>query len=281
MAMCVRRAVMACIVTCMASLPASPRPVSAQLRPLDPLEWRALSGSGSAHGAVGGGMFTGQRASLAGTRGTLLELGTWMITYRSGRFAFEFTGTAVRRFRDDERLTDAAPAVDDTGLGMRTDAGDVRIGTVLRVAGAPDRHVLALRFGTRLPTPSDEPGLERDRTDFYATAAGRTFVASGLRLFGEAGVGIHSTIVQTYPQSDVLIYVAGAERRWNRGGLSAAIVGHDDLHRRVIRGNEDLSELRLTGWLGSTRRLEATLVRGIAEFSPEWGLLVRFGALLW
>ena len=272
---------MACIVTCMATLPASPRPVSAQLRPLDPLEWRTLTSAGSAHAALGAGAFAGQRASLAGTRGSLLELGTWMISYRSGRFAFEFTGTAVRRFSDDERLTDAAPAVDDTGLGVRTDAGDVRIGTVLRVAGAPDRHVLALRFGTRLPTPSDEPGLERDRTDFYATAAGRTLVAPGLLLFGEAGVGIHSTIVQTYPQSDVLIYVAGVEHRWNGAGLSAAIVGHDDLHRRVIRGNEDLSELRLTGRLGERRWLEATLVRGLAEFSPDWGLLVRAGARLW
>jgi hypothetical protein len=278
--MCVALALLACIVTCIGVL-LCPADASAQLRPLDPLEWRALASDGQAFAAAGVGILSAQRASLAGTRGTLLELGNWLIAYRSGRIALEFGGTAVRRFEDDERLAPPAAAAGEPANGVRVDAGDVRIGTILRLLGSVDRHVVALRFGTRLPTPSDEPGLDRDRTDFYATAAGRTRVAAGLRLFGEAGVGIHSTIIDHYPQSDVLVYAAGIEQRWSGGGVRAGVVGHDDLHERVIRGNEDLSELRVTGWLGRARWIEATVVRGIAEFSPRWGVLVRAGARLW
>lgn len=278
---CDLRAALACIVTLVAVLLVPSRPLHAQLRPLDPLEWRALSSQGAAYVGVGLGILQGQRASLAGTRGSLLELGNWMIAYHTGRIGIEFTGTAVRRFEDEERFTAPSAVVEDPDAGVRVDAGDVRIGTVLRVAGDVDRNVVAIRFGTRLPTPSDEPGLDRDRTDFYATTACRALLAPGLRVFGEAGVGIHSTIIDSYPQSDVLVYAAGVEQQLARGGIRAGIVGHDDLHRRVIRGNEDLAEVRVTGWLGSARWIEATLVRGVARFSPEWGLLLRAGTRLW
>ena len=279
--MCGLQMLLACIVTLIIVLASPSRSLHAQLRPLDPFEWRTLSAEGAAYVAVGAGLLDGQRASLAGTRGSLFELGNWLIAYHSGRIGIEFSGTAVRRFEDEDRFTAPLSVVEDPDAGVRVDAGDVRIGTVLRVAGDVDRHVVALRFGTRLPTPSDEPGLDRDRTDFYATAAARTLVARGLRLSGEAGVGIHSTIIDSYPQSDVLVYSAGIEQRFARGGIRAGIVGHDDLHRRVIRGNEDLSEVRVTGWLGDARWIEATLVRGVASFSPQWGLLVRAGARVW
>ncbi|MGH7444567.1 MAG: hypothetical protein ACREKM_06810, partial [Longimicrobiales bacterium] len=129
----------------------------------------------------------------------------------------------------------------------------------------------------------DEPGLDRDRTDFFGTAAARHRVAKGIRVFAEAGVGIHSTVFDDYPQSDALVYSAGVEaaRRHGRAGLRLQVVGHDDLHRRVIRGNEDLAELRLGGWLGGPRWIEAQVVRGLAEFSPSWGILLRGGLTLW
>lgn len=259
------------------------RPLAAQLRPLEPIVWRGLDGSAHTHAGIGLGLLTDQRASLAGTRGTLLEIGNWFVTYRSGRIALEFAGTALRRF-EDEAVLDAPFARTDAPDGAaRVDAGDVRVATIVRLLGDVDRSVLALRFGTRLPTTSDEPGLDRDRTDFFATLAARHRLVPGIRVFAETGVGINSTVLESYPQSDVLVYSAGVEaaRRRNAAGLRLQVVGNDDLHRRVIRGNEDLAELRLGGWLGERRWIEVEIVHGLAEFSPAWGVLLEGGMKLW
>ncbi len=258
-----------------------PHESAAQMRPLEPVLWQAYEADAEMRAGVGIGVMDGQRASLAGTRGTLYELGNWFITYRSGRFTLEFAGTAVRMFEDDDVLSPPFERTDPPDGDARVDAGDVRIATLLRLAGDVERSIVALRFGTRLPTTSDEPGMDRDRTDFFGTAIARHALHENLRLFGEAGVGIHSTIVEDYPQSDVLIYNAGIEASLDNAGLRFQVLGHDDLHRRVIRGNEDLAELRFGGWLGERRRVEVHVVRGLAEFSPRWGILVTGGMALW
>lgn len=258
-----------------------PHEANAQLRPLEPVRWEAYTDATAARAGIGIALISDQRASLAGTRGTLLELGNWFITYRSGRLALEFAGTAVRRFEDDEVLSPAFERTDAPDGDARIDAGDVRIATLLRLAGDGDGSIAVLRFGTRLPTTSDEPGLDRDRTDFFGTAAGRAVLHPMVHVFGEAGVGIHSTIIEDYPQSDVLIYNAGIEAMTDAAGVRLQVLGHDDLHRRVIRGNEDLAELRLGGWLGERRRIEVHVIRGLAEFSPGWGVLLMGGMALW
>lgn len=270
---------LACIVSLLLGL--SPRVTAGQLRPLEPVRWEALTGASTARAGMGIGVLTDQRASLAGTRGTLVEIGNWFITYRSGRLALEFSGTAVRWFEDEDVLTPPFVRTDPSDGNARTDAGDVRIATLLRLFGESDAAMAGLRFGTRLPTPSDEPGLDRDRTDFFATAIGRARVHGAVYVFGEAGVGIHSTIVEDYPQSDVLIYNAGIEAASGAGGVRVQVLGHDDLHRRVIRGNEDLAELRFGGWLGERRRIEVHAVRGLADFSPRWGVLLMGGIRVW
>lgn len=261
------------------TLPGLALPVTAraQLRPLEPVEWRAFDAGASMRAALGAGVLADQRASLAGTRGTLQELGNWLLTFRSGRFAFEFAGTAVRRFEDEDVLSAPFARTDPPDGEARMDAGDVRIATLLHVLGDLERSPVVLRFGTRLPTTSDEPGLDRDRTDFFATAAARHRLSARVRVFGEAGVGINSTIVESYPQSDVLLYAAGLEALIAAVTLSALVTGQDDLHERVIRGNEDLAEMRVGAAIGDRRWIEIELVRGIAEFSPGWGLLVQAG----
>lgn len=274
---------MVCVASCTLLVLFSARPSAAQLRPLEPIVWRGLDASAHTHGGIGIGILNDQRASLAGTRGTLLEIGNWFVTYRSDRIALEFAGTAVRRFEDGEVLDAPFARTDPPDGEARMDAGDVRLATIIRLFGDVDRSVLAVRFGTRLPTTSDEPGLDRDRTDFFGTAAARHRLARGIRVFAEAGVGINSTILDSYPQSDVLVYSAGVEaaRRRGRAGVRLQVIGQDDLHRRVIRGNEDLAELRLGAWLGGRSWIEAEIVRGLAEFSPSWGVLLEGGMTLW
>src|SRR5690606_41221388 len=154
----------------------------------------------TARAGMGIGVLTDQRASLAGTRGTLVEIGNWFITYRSGRLALEFSGTAVRWFEDEDVLTPPFVRTDPSDGNARTDAGDVRIATLLRLLGESDAAMAGLRFGTRLPTPSDEPGLDVDRTDFFATAIGGALVHGIGYVFGWAGVGVPQSHVRGHAQ---------------------------------------------------------------------------------
>ena len=100
-----------------------------------------------------------------------------------------------------------------------------------------------LRFGATIPTTSNESGLDRDRTDVFALLSAR-YRRGALSLSAENGVGINGTMVPGLPQSDVWTYAFGAA--YDLGGvvLATDFVGRQDGHGYVIRGNEDLRELR-------------------------------------
>ena len=58
---------------------------------------------------------------------------------------------------------------------------------------------------------------------------------------------------------------------------TAVIVGHQDGHGWEVRGNEDLSELRVGVRVGRSRWVQAQFVKGLATFSPAAGLLLSAG----
>ena len=259
---------------------AFPRPLAAQLRPLDPLEWQAFDAAEPVRLELGVGAFSGQRASLAGVRGVLWEIGLVRVSWRTGRVLFEASGTAFRAFRDDVRLEAPAAGVSRTTGGLRTDAGDWELATALQLTQSNAPVSLALRFGTRLPTTDNRVGLERDATDFFAAVAGR-WRAGHLALSAESGVGIHGTRDPDFEQSDVWLYVLAVEYR--RGWLAPRIelVGQEDgLEHRAPRGTEELRELRLGVRAGRKRWVELLLVRGLEEFSPATGVTIGVGILL-
>src|SRR5688500_2111119 len=59
-------------------------PLSGQLRPLEPLNWRVFETSQNAHASMRLGFLQEQRASLAGTSGNLFELGELQLALRVG-----------------------------------------------------------------------------------------------------------------------------------------------------------------------------------------------------
>jgi len=252
-----------------------PRAAAGQLRPIDPIGWDVLDPAHSWIADVGVGVMQNQLASLAGTRGDLLELGNFRVAWRSGRIGVEIAGTLVRRFRDGSVFADPVLGANPPDGQIRQDAGDVRAATLIRLNGASPVQV-ALRFGTRLPTTSEEVGLDRDRTDFFATLGAR-YRMGLLSVGGESGVAINGTRVDGVDQLDVWTYSLGVDYRFGPVTSSGAIVGHNDMHRRVIRGNEDLNELRLGVRAGDRVRFAATFVQGLADFSPDRGLLVSIG----
>ena len=254
-------------------------PICGQLRPLEPFFWDAFSGAPlrvSARVA----WLDDQPASLAGTVGRLIEIGEVRLLVRTGAVVLEFAGTPQRLFQDQRVFalpTGGAltPPVD----GERHDAGDYRVATAVRFTRADARWLAALRFGTRLPTTDNRVGLDRDQTDFFALA-GAQYRHSRLRVSAELGGGINGTRSHTFEQSDVLVYTAALEYAGELVSPRLVVVRQDDLSTRILRGNEDLAELRASVRVGVRRWLEAGAVYGLREFSPHSGFWLGGGVAL-
>jgi hypothetical protein len=264
----------AALSICAAAFPVC---ASAQLRPLEQADWRLIRGAETVSARVGASRFSGQRASLAGTSGTLWEAGTFSLAWRTGRVTLEASGSAQRFFREDSRFADPHPEVRPADDGRRHDSGEYRIGTSVRLT--PDRYPLAaaVRFGTRLPTTDNRTGLDRDAVDFFALVGAAGTVRSVL-LSAEAGLGIHSTREVRFEQEDVLLYSLRAELTGRGVTPSIEIVGqrHGPTHD-AIRGVEDLGEIRAGLRAGSRVYASVEGVLGYEDFSPSSGFIVAVG----
>lgn len=258
---------------------ASPGALHAQLRPLDPIDWRIFDDGARVIAGAGAGVLWDQPAPLAGTRGRLLELGRWSIAFRSARIAVELGGTALWRLTEQDTVMPPVPEVAPAD-GVRQDAGSAFASTAVRIS--PDHWPadLLLRFGATVPTTSDESGLDRDRTDLFALLAMR-YGHGSFALTAENGVGINGTLRPDLPQSDVWMYAFGASYTLPGVRVAADLVGRQDGHAYVIRGNEDLHEVRAGIDVGSARWLRLRYVHGLsADAAPAHGLRISAGVLL-
>ena len=258
---------------------AAPDRAAAQLRPLEPLEWRIFDERVVFVGGVGAGMLSDQPATLAGTRGTLLEIGTYSLTVRSGRIAIQAGGTALWRLTEDDTVEAPSEVVEPVD-GARQEPGLAFVSTAFRMSRDAWPADVVLRFGATVPTTSNESGLERDRTDFFALLSAR-YRRRGLALYAENGVGINGTMERGLPQSDVWTYAFGATYALRSLVLAADFVGRQDGHSYVIRGNEDQRELRTGFDVGRARWLRVRYIRGMAaDASPAHGLRISAGIQL-
>ncbi len=251
-------------------------PLAAQLRPLDPLDWGIL-GPHANTVVVGSGFYAGQRASLAGTKGRLLELGAFRASWSLNRVALELSGTALRVFREESRFATPLPGVGPPEQHRREDTGDYRVSTIVQLTHPGSPEGVALRFGVRLPTTDDVRGLERDQTDFFTTLAGR--LARGpWSVVGEIGLGINGTRDLRVGQVDPMLFALSAS--WDFGlftGILAATGQHDTRPNPEFRGTEDLGEGRVGVRVGTAHWVDFSLVRGWTPTSPDVGLSVAFG----
>jgi hypothetical protein len=252
-------------------------PAAAQLRPLEPFEWRMFEDGREVSVQVGGGWLRDQRASLAGTEGTLWEAGNFRAFWRTGRVVLEAGGTVHRRLEEDGLFALPEPDVQPADDGVRRDAGDYRVLTTVRLTSERAPVAAALRFGARLPTTDNTVGLDRDATDFMATAAGRA-ARGRMALQVEAGVGIFGTRERAFEQDDLLIYAVRAEYDAGPVVPMLSVIGQQvGSGHGEIRGNESLGEVRLGARAGGRRWLLAELVAGYTDFSPGLGVLVSAG----
>ena len=251
--------------------------VQAQLRPLQPVDPIVWFDSANVRAHFGAGWLEDQRASLAGTKGRLIELGDVSLLVRTGRVVLEFGGTPQRWLSEESRFAlPAGGAHASTADNRRHDSGDYRVATSVRLASTSARVMPVLRFGARLPTTDNMVGLDRDATDFFGLLGG---VVRHDRLLasGEAGVGINGTRLPNYEQSDVLLYSLTVQYDGGIVTPMAVLVGQEDLKERVIRGNEDLGEARAGVRIGKSRWLQILGVFGYSTFSPSFGVIVAGG----
>lgn len=253
-------------------------PSAAQIRPLEPLPTGTFDEDAPSIFVRGGlGLFTEQRASLAGTIGTLREIGNFTLVWRTGRVALEAGGTVLRVFDDDSTYSSPIASVDAASGPHRTDSGDYRVATAIRLTPDTWPATALLRFGTRLPTTDNTVGIDRDRTDFFALA-GVQSSPGRWRLAGEAGLGVHGTHDPELEQSDVLVYSAIVEYRTPRVAPVISLVGHaDGIRDGSIRGSEELAELRVGARFGRRANLRVEWVRGLVRQSPRSGYLLSVG----
>ena len=254
----------------------TPASAVAQLRPLEPTPSGLFEGESRLSVEAGVSRLYDQRASLAGTSGTLTELGLFAVAWRTGRVALEFAGTARRGFHEQTRFAPPDAEVTPTPDGKRQDSGDYRLSTVLRLTPEDAPITGLLRFGTRLPTTDNRTGLDRDVTDFFITL-GASGTRGLLAVAADVGLGIHGTREPRYEQDDLLLYAARAE--WRAGAWTPSVMTVGQWHGTKhpdIRSVEDLGEVRLGLRYGRQRWIRVEVVRGHTPFAPSSG--VRFTA---
>lgn len=267
---------------------ALPPALHAQLRPLDPVDLSGLGRSGWTV-VTGVGGLAGQKASLAGVNGDLLELANMRVAWSLDRVVLELSGTLLRIYDDRETYVDPVGDARPSDGTLRVDAGDLRVSTLVRLDGSDDDTPVALRFGTRLPTTDNRVGLGRDQTDFFATLAARDRWGAWW-VAGELGMGINGTRDTGHEQIDPILFAVSAERSEGRWRPVLEATGqHDPRRNRDRRGNENIGEVRvgtrvsLSGSradaAGGAERpwLSVLFVRGWTSTSPDYGLLVRLG----
>lgn len=260
-------------------IPVASTPVAAQLRPLEPIQWRMYHLNSTGAAELGVAFLDDQRASLAGTTGELWELGNFIVAWRTGLILLEAGGTVYRTLRERDKFALPYPDVAPSDDGRRHDSGDYRISTSIRLTPDRWRAIGVLRFGTRLPTTDNTTGLDRDAVDFFFTlGAGRT--VGSFALTGEAGLGVHSTREERFEQDDLLLYALRAEYR--RFSIIPSLAALGQLHgtsHSALRGVENLGEMRAGLRAGSRRWIRVELVKGYEAFSPSAGLVVTAGIL--
>ena len=267
-------ALVLCIV---ALLSVTPSDLPAQIRPLEPLDLCVYACGRHVVVEVGVAAYDGQRASLAGVEGRLIELGRLRVLWRMDRVAFQASGTVWRRLDGPRPFAEPVDGVVGGHAERLGDVGDFRLETIIALVRT--EHLRAvLRFGTRLPTTDDRIGLERDRTDFFALVGGH-LTRGSLTVTLESGLGIHGAYTSTFDQVDVWLYSAALE--YDLGALvpSVAVAGQaDGLSGPPVRGNENLQEARFGLRIGRDQWVRIVAVTGLTEFSPTRGVEVAVGA---
>ena len=156
---------------------------------------------------------------------------------------------------------------------------DIVIGTKVRlVPEGTVRPTFGLRFATKLPNASNESGLGRDTTDFFASLLVAKTVES-VRIVGNAGLGILGDATRGDRQNDVLTYGLSFARAISQ---AAEVVGEINGEINLLEGTpppgtESHSTIRFGArYTKGSWRADAALFAGVTSNDPALGVTAGF-----
>ncbi len=217
---------------------------------------------------------------LSGLEGNLLSVPTLGFSIGLSSIAeIQFDGGLYRRLT----ITGQEPAPFTNILdldGDRTTAvDDLVIGTKLRLASeTAGRPAIGVRFATRLPNASNESGLGRDTTDFYASMLMAKTIQS-IRIVGNGGLAILGDPTTPARQDDLLTFGLSVARALTQ---STEVVAEYNGRLNFASGDPTVGAENMgVGRAGirytrGTVRLDAAVMIGTTSRDPQIGFTTGF-----
>jgi len=150
----------------------------------------------------------GKGFPLSGLEGDLTRLGVVHVHFGAGKYAeFQLSGVIQDFLAVTNRYDPIIPP--DFAGNATSDVGDLFLATKLKLAQeAKVRPGLAVKFAVQLANASNESGLGKDTTDFFASFLFSKHFGS-VHVFGTAGLAILGSPVEAAVQSDQWTYGLG------------------------------------------------------------------------
>lgn len=191
----------------------------------------------------------------------------------------QFDGGLYRRLTITDQVAAPFTSILDLDGERTTSVDDLVVGTKLRLASeTPGRPSIGVRFATRLPNASNESGLGRDTTDFFASLLmGKT--VNSLRIVANGGIAILGDPITPARQDDLLTFGVSVAR-----ALSGAteVVGEFNGRLNFASGDPTIGAENLgVGRFGIryTRgpiRVDAAALIGTTSRDPQIGFTTGF-----
>jgi hypothetical protein len=252
---------------------------SAQQRPLVTEDPETV---GAGHLLVEAGLDYGRSVEfpLSGLEGNVLAVPTIGFSIGLSSIAeIQFDGGLYRRLT----ITDQQPApftsVLDLKDGRATSIDDLVVATKLRLASETGgRPAIGVRFATRLPNASNESGLGRDTTDFFASLLMAKTVQS-IRIVGNGGIAILGDPITAARQDDLLTFGLSLARAvTNSAELVAEVNGRLNFESGDPTPGAESSAVGRLGarYTKGPVRLDAAVLIGATSRDPKIGFTTGF-----
>jgi hypothetical protein len=212
---------------------------------------------------------------LSGLGGNMLSVPTIGFSIGVSSIAeIQFDGGLHRRLS----ITESEPAPFSNVLELNGDRAtavdDLVIATKLRLASeTAGRPSIGVRFATRLPNASNESGLGRDTTDFFASVLMAKTVQS-IRIVGNGGLAILGDPITAARQDDLLTFGLSVARAVTH---SAEVVAEFNGRLNFAEGDPTAgAENSGVGRIGARYthgpvRVDAALLIGVTSRDPQIG----------
>lgn len=193
------------------------------------------------------------------------------LKYRSGRWGFKATLPYIRVKGPSNVIPDVGQ-VGTTPTTRKTESGigDVILsGTYTLVSDSKTKTILDLTGKIKLPTADDKKGLGTGETDYYIQLdaykiIGKTtpFATLGYKIYGDSNV---------YKLDNVFYVSLGFSHKLSSSTSTGLIL---DVRERSTPTGDPRRELTafMTHKLDSNRKVQAYLVKGFSDGSPDWGV---------